>query len=180
VKITGLDLSLRDTGVAVIRTGNGQLPTVSVSRVRPGDKRTGHPRLKYLYTEVRQRAYGSDLIVVEGPAFAQGTIQHTMGGCWWIILHVVWLDNPDAEVVIVRPQELKQFATGRMKADKDEVMAAAINRYRDHVTLTNNNEADALILGAMGAYQKGFPLATVPLDHAKALANWPYRKGKDA
>lgn len=169
-RIAGLDLSLRDTGVALVQPG-----AVSVHRVRPG-KLTGHPRLKYLYTGVRELVHGADRIVVEGPAYAQRNIQHTMGGCWWIILHVVWLDNPDAEIVVVRTQELKRYATGRVSADKDEVLAAVINRYGILVPITNNNESDALVLAAMGAHEDGWPLASVPKGHAVALEKWPYTK----
>jgi crossover junction endodeoxyribonuclease RuvC len=168
-RIAGLDLSLRDTGVALVQPG----PVCSVYRVTPV-KQTGHQRLKTLYTEIRHLVYGTDLIVVEGPAFAQGSIQHTMGGAWWIILHVLWLDNPDVQVVVVAPTVLKRFATGKGNADKDEVLAATINRYHGLVPLTNNNEADAFNLAAMGAHMSGFPLAEMPKTHTKALEGWPY------
>ena len=46
-----------------------------------------------------------------------------------------------------------------------------------HVDVTNNNEADALVLAAMGADHLGAPLVDLPQTHRAALdaVQWPTR-----
>lgn len=173
-RIAGLDLSLTSAGVALVQPGGA----VSVHRVRPpaAAKATVHERLKVLYTEVRQLVHGATHITVEGPSFgSQG--QHKMGGMWWIVMHVLWLDNPDAEVVVVAPTTLKIYATGQgNKLEKDEIALMVARRYPE-VDIRNNDMADALVAAAMTADQLGCPLAEVPKTHRRALKDWPYKSG---
>lgn len=61
------------------------------------------------------------------------------GGMW----------NPPADrVLMVTPADLKKFATGKGNADKDTVMLAAA---KHEPSITNNDEADAWWLWAIGA-----------------------------
>lgn len=174
LRIAGLDLSLTSTGVALIQPGG----PVSVHRIQPppAAKATVHERLKCLYTEVRQLVAGATHITVEGPSFGSNQGQHKLGGMWWIVMHVLWLDNPDAEVVKVSPTTLKVYATGRgNKLEKDEVAIAVVRRY-PKVDIRNNDMADAWVLAAMTADQLGCPVVEVPKDHRRALKDWPYDK----
>jgi len=167
-RITGLDLSVTATGASQIQAGEA-----GVCRIRPGALR-GQPRLKSVYTQVRRYARGSDFIAVEGPSFASAQRQHLMGGMWWMVMHVLWLDGfTDANVVVVPPSALKKYATGTGNASKDEVLAAVVRRYIS-VPVADNNEADALVLAAMAADYHGFPIAEVPKANRQALAKWPY------
>jgi crossover junction endodeoxyribonuclease RuvC len=173
LRIAGLDLSLTSTGVALIQPGG----PVSVYRIQPPSaaKATVHERLKFLYTEVRQLVAGATHITVEGPAFNQNAAAHKMGGVWWNVMHVLWLDNPDAEVVVVSPTTLKVYATGRgNKLEKDEVAIKVVRRY-PAVDIRNNDMADAWVLAAMTADQLGCPVVEVPKDHRRALKDWPYK-----
>jgi crossover junction endodeoxyribonuclease RuvC len=173
LRIAGLDLSLTSTGVALIQPGG----PVSVYRIQPppAAKATVHERLKFLYTEVRQLVAGATHITVEGPSFGSNQGQHKLGGTWWIVMHVLWLDNPDAEVVEVSPTTLKVYATGRgNKLEKDEVAISVVRRY-PAVDIRNNDMADAWVLAAMTADQLGCPVVEVPKDHRRALKDWPYK-----
>ncbi|NUS59160.1 MAG: hypothetical protein HOV66_30530, partial [Streptomycetaceae bacterium] len=78
------------------------------------------------------------------------------------------------EVVEVTTGGVKKYATGKGNAGKDEVLAAVVRRYPD-VEVSNNNEADALVLRAMGCDHLGQPLAVVPQTHRAALDKvaWP-------
>lgn len=172
-KIVGLDLSLTSTGVAVVQAG-----VVSTHRIQPPGpaKMSRQARLRELYRGIRPLAWGATHITVEGPAYGAPQGMHLLGGVWWMVMHVMWLDNPDAEVVVVTPHLLKKYALGTSKAEKDEILAAVILRYG--VPVRGNDESDALVLAAMTADQLGQPLATVPQVNREALKYWPYADGK--
>jgi crossover junction endodeoxyribonuclease RuvC len=172
LRIAGLDLSLTSTGVALIQPGG----PVSVHRIQPpaAAKASAHERLKYLYTAVRSLVHGATHITVEGPSYGSNQGQHALGGVWWIVMHVLWLDNPEAEVVVVSPTTLKVYATGRgNKLEKDEVAISVVRRYPD-ADIRNNDMADAFVLAAMTADQLGCPLTEMPKTHRRALDAWPY------
>jgi len=169
LKITGLDLSLTSTGVAVFQAG-----AMSLTRLDAGKKLRGHKRLMYLRRAVCELARGSSHITVEGAAYERPQGQHKMGGMWWIIMHCLWLENPDASVVVVDPRTLKQYVLGKRSGEHDEVMLAAAKRYPD-AGIVNNDTADAVVLAAMTLDVLGMPLAAVPKTHQAALASWPYK-----
>ena len=174
LRIAGLDLSLTSTGVALIQPGG----PVSVHRIQPppAAKAAVHERLKFLYTGVRQLVHGATNITVEGPSFGSPQRQHLMGGMWWVVMHVLYLDNPDAEVVVVQPTTLKVYATGRgNKLEKDEVAIQVARRYPD-ADIRNHDMADAWVLAAMTADHLGCPLTELPKTHRRALDGWPYTK----
>jgi len=75
-----------------------------------------------------------------------------------------------------RPPKVRAiYATGKA-LDKDQVLAAVVRRY-PNVPIGNNNEADALILAAMGARKLGHPYEpSLPQTHLRAMdgAEWPH------
>src|SRR5690606_34094716 len=92
---------------------------------------------------------GPDLIVMEAPAFSKNNgMAHERAGLWWKIYEAV--TGYSVHVLVVKPNLRAKYATGRGNAGKDEVMLAASRRYPD-AEITNNNEADAVALAAMGA-----------------------------
>jgi hypothetical protein len=100
-----------------------------------------------------------------------------MGGIWWVCMHVLWLDNPDAVVVVVSPYNLKKYATGKAGSDKVEVAAAVISRWSFAVTC--DDESDSGVLAVMTCDQLGLgTFAPVPQAHRAALRDWPYADGK--
>jgi hypothetical protein len=68
-----------------------------------------------------------------------------------------------------------KYATGKGMIAKDAVLAAVVRRYVG-IDVTCNDEADALILAAMGARHLGQPIEdSLPLTHLAAMDNvhWP-------
>jgi Holliday junction resolvasome RuvABC endonuclease subunit len=174
LKITGLDLSLTGTGVAVYQPGGVAVHLLSQG-ANPKKIGGSQYRLLYLRRQVCELARGSTHIVVEGAAYARPEGQHKLGGLWWLVMHCLWMENPDAQVVVVDPGTVKQYVTGRRGAPKDQVMLAVQKRY-PMVEIIDNNTADATVLVAMCLDMLGCPPAPVPEAYrAPALASWPYK-----
>jgi hypothetical protein len=146
-----------------------------VHRLRPAPKLgTGHERLQWLLGEIGDHTRGSDLCTLEGPSYGSPNKQHAMGGLWWMVAHGLW--RRGIPYAVVTPDQLKIYACGTSRKDKDEVLAAVIRRYQG-VEVNGNDEADALVLAAMAAHYLGSPLAPVPATHLRALTmvKWPER-----
>lgn len=168
--IVGLDLSLTSTGTA--RIGD----KIWADRIVPR-KLSGHARMRHILLEVIGLTEGADLIVIEGPSFGSGVNarqsgHHERGGLWWLVTYQLW--RRERPFAVVPPAVLKRYGTGKGNASKDAVLAAAVRRYHQ-VEFDGNDEADALVLAAMGADQLGRPIATVPAAHRAALGSvtWP-------
>lgn len=176
--VIGLDPSLTATGLATptgVRTigSRGKTgATLDQRAVRLHDLAMDVVNAveKALYVTPRERL----LVVIEAPAFSRTTgHQHDRSGLWWLVVDEIHAIT-DVDVVEVQPTARAKYATGKGNAGKDEVLAAVVRRYPD-VNVTNNNEADALVLRAMGCDQIGQPLAVVPQSHRSALDKvaWP-------
>ena len=73
-------------------------------------------------------------------------------------------------VLPVPPSCRAKYATGKGNAGKDEVLLAVARRY-PHAPVGGNDEADALVLAAMGARLLGEPVEdSLPKAHLDALA----------
>jgi crossover junction endodeoxyribonuclease RuvC len=175
--VVGLDLSLTASGVATPEgvwtiTSKGAKDASLVARAIRLQR-----ILQQIFVEVSRaanEARGDVLVVLEAPAFSRTTgHQHDRSGLWWLVVHEIgsW-DRID--LVEVQPTARAKYATGKGNAGKDEVLAAVVRRYPD-VEVRNNNEADALVLRAMGCDHLGSPLADVPQTHRAALEKirWP-------
>lgn len=166
-RIIGLDLSLASTGVA------SNLGWVGRILSKP-DTGVGHfGRLRYIRGEVLDHVRGADLVVVEGLALGSQTGQHmTRAGMWHLVMEAI--DAADVAWAQVSPAQVKQYATGKGNASKDLVLASVIRRF-PAVAVSGNDEADALVLAAMGADHYGQPMAVMPELQRKALRKvaWP-------
>ncbi len=165
----GLDLSLADTGVAVIDEDGG----ITTARIR--SKAAPTPDLKaragrlvdHVSAILAAVPDGIECVTVEGMSFASRSAHaHDMGGLWWLV--VTGLIDVWHTVHVVPPSNVKKYATGNGGASKDEVLAQVIRRY-PATTLSNNNEADALVLAAIGARHHGHPVDDMPKLHLDAL-----------
>lgn len=185
-RVVGLDLSLTSTGLAATGTTNG-IPYAAVDRIttKPtGDNiRARTARLNHIVDAVHGWvAADTDLVVIEGPALATRSAHtHDRSGLWWLVINrLIANDHP---VVIVPPSSRAKYATGKGNAAKDAVLAAVVRRYPD-TDVTGNDEADALILAAMGARALGHPIETggvdgLPKTHLDAMTKiaWPATEG---
>lgn len=168
MKVIGLDLSLSSTGIASSHPG-------WCERIRIGPRADDPAQMKRLRT-IRDRVIlllgRPDLVVVEGLAVASQTGQHlTRAGLWHLVMERIDREFPWAEVP---PATLKKYATGKGNAGKDEVLAAVIKRF-PNVEVRGNDEADALVLAAMGADHLGQPMTAMPEASRAALGKvkWP-------
>jgi crossover junction endodeoxyribonuclease RuvC len=169
VSVLGLDLSLTSTGAA-LHTGGETL----TSRIRPPGGFRDHLRLSWLADKIAGLAQGIPLVIVEGPSYGSTTGQrghHERAGLWWAITLRLWHDS--VPFAVVPPAALKRYATGKGNAGKDDVLREVTKRFPWFTG--GNDEADALILAAMGADHLGQPLTPMPATHRAALdgVQWP-------
>lgn len=160
MKIIGLDLSLTNTGVA----GNGWTESI------PTGTRRGHERLQFIREAVADYTRMADFVVIEGLGFGHDT-DRAGAGLSWIIRHDLW--RRDVGYGLVPPSNRMMYATGKGQADKDKVLLAMARLFEWFAG--GNDEADALVLAAMGYDWAGAPLAKVPETHRRALkgCKWP-------
>lgn len=176
MKIVGIDLSLSSTGLAVIVNGRAQVARHKTAPVGDALARR-HYRLLEIAEVVRSWASGADLVVLEGPSYASTTgHQHDRSGLWWLVVHR--LLSSELPLGIVPPTSRARYATGKGNATKDAVIAAVVRRYPE-VDVTGNDQADALILAAMGARRLGHPIDVVPKASLTGMtgAAWPPESG---
>lgn len=180
--IVGLDLSLTSTGVAIIRDGD-----IKVRRITSKGKATAslgerRARLSEIAWQVPMPP-GLDLIVIEGPSYGQHrqSGQHDRAGLWWLLvdMYLTTNNNPDTGeptlTVEVPPAVRCKYATGKGNAGKDAVLLAVERRYPG-VKVSGNDEADALVLAAMGARWLDEPIEDyLPVKHLEAMdaVRWP-------
>ncbi len=187
-RVVGIDLSLTCTGLALPPIhANAAGNTMAIKKPSGQRPENGWPELRRLrwmrdrvVGEVRRFAGGvgagytcTVLVVIEGIAISRQTGQHmTRAGLWWMTV-----DALDAmagvQVAVVTPTCRAKYATGKGNAGKDVVMREVARRFPDFAG--GEDEADALVLRAMGMDHLGFPMAQMPQTHRDALAavQWP-------
>lgn len=165
MNVIGLDLSLTGTGVAT-PTGTYLVPSTGHKGATLTDRRE---RLHRILTGICQHGCPApqDLVVVEAPSLGQarqgGT--HDRAGLWWIV--VSHLLDRACHVIEVPPATLKKYVTGKGNAKKPDMRMAIYKRYG--VDITDDNEADAFALRALGLDLLGQPLAAMPAVNRTAL-----------
>ena len=112
-----------------------------------------------------------DLIAMEALAYAaKGE------GVWvlpWIFGRVVELaEKHDIPLIVVGTSQVKKYVLGKGAGpgtDKDNVMLAAEKRWRE-ADISNNNEADATVVCAVGCRYLGKPIDQVPKVNQEIMA----------
>lgn len=178
MKVVGLDLSLTSTGVALVTENGAVTDRITTKGARSDTLTDRHRRLRRIVMDVVNHDDRTDLVVIEGPAFSRSNPgMHDRSGLWWLVVDA--LERRDTTVIEVPPNLRAKYATGRGNAAKDDVLSAVIRRY-PNVDVNGNDEADALILAAMGARHLGHPLeATLSPLHLEAMTKvaWPEQLG---
>ncbi|MCF3101480.1 hypothetical protein IPZ58_07790 [Streptomyces roseoverticillatus] len=168
-RVAGLDISLTGTGIATAG-GTTRVPTRGHRKDSLVARRN---RIKLIADVVVTEVGNVDLAAVEGPvSYSQpGGSTWDRAGLWWQI--VDRLIGRDIPVAVIPPTCRAKYATGNGGARKAAVLEAAQRRYG--AILASDDEADALILRAMGCHFLGQPLADVPTGHGVALVGcqWP-------
>ncbi|MCG0066266.1 hypothetical protein L0F81_23740 [Streptomyces tricolor] len=174
-RVAGLDISLTGTGIATLG-GTIRVPTTGRRRDTILQRRT---RMRHIRDTVLTEVGTVDLACVEGPSHhSVGGSVWDRGGLWWLIID--GLCARSIPVAVIPPMSRAKYATGKGGSRKAAVLAAAQHRYG--AILPTDDEADALILRAMGLDWLGVPLAEVPEGHRAALAGcqWPDREAVTA
>jgi Holliday junction resolvasome RuvABC endonuclease subunit len=165
--VIGLDLSLTGTGVASTAGWTDV--------IRPAAKQRGHYRLQHIKATILELIPADvALVVVEGPSYGSQAGQaghHERAGLWWLVTHSLW--KTDVPFAVASPTARAKYATGKGNAGKADVVRETTRRF-DWFT-GGEDEADALVLAAMGADWLGHPLAPLPATHRQALdkVQWP-------
>jgi len=160
-RILALDLSLTATGWCL----DGECGRIRTSL-------RGMERIDAIARQVQALARDVELVVIEGYSFgSKGRSVFDvaeLGGCVRFLLHRLCIP-----FVCVPPATLKKYATGRGNCGKDEMIAAAIRRFR--FGGSDNNEADAFLLWCMARHAYEDPVARVPQPQAAAVraVAWP-------
>lgn len=175
-RVAGLDLSLTGTGIATYDPDPRRPSPVATKTVTTA-RLTGHPRLAEILLAISDLRH-CELVVIEDVWLGlKGNTALRLAELHGLVKHWLWLRC--IPYVLVQPAQLKLYAVGKgggNGAGKDQVLLAVERRYGGLTTVTDNNQADALVLLAMAAEHYGSPLAPVPAAHVAALAKvdgWP-------
>lgn len=182
MRVLGADLSLTSTGLAVAE--RGRLTGLENYKTK-GKRGDGYPefnaRIDYLTGEVfdfLEAAKPFDLAVIEAPSHgSKFGNPHERAGLWWNVYSMLAVKN--VPIATVAPKTRAKYITGDGRSDKAVVLAHAIEAYVGNGTprITNDDEADAAGLAAMGARHLGEPIELHDLhaDNLKAMeaAKWP-------
>jgi crossover junction endodeoxyribonuclease RuvC len=166
-RVIGVDLSMSATGLA---TAAG----ATLVKTKPQCWSSDLARLRHIAARVRDACVeaAAELVVLEGLSYGSnyGKVSER-AGLHWLVRHYV--DNAGFPIAIVTPSARCKYICGKGNAPKDAVMIACVQRLP--IVVSDNNEADAVILYAMGMDHLGAPIATMPAAHRAALggAQWP-------
>ena len=169
----GIDPSLTCTGVSLVDTATGATTVHSLATTgrKTATLRERHTRIVRIARWVEGTVTVPDVgvVAIERLSFGQSAgAHHDRSGLWWMIVDAL----AGHQVIEVSPKSLKKYATGTGNAGKDAVLLAVSRRYPG-VAITNNDEADALVLAAMAARAMGHPLeASLPQAHMLAYDTW--------
>jgi Holliday junction resolvasome RuvABC endonuclease subunit len=163
--IVGLDLSLTAAGLAEYNLDHEHFAVETYgTKGKRTDKyaqRGGRLQTMADHIIAWATAGSSDpvMVVVEGPALgSQNGSFFDRAGLWWLV--VSGLQARGIRVLVVPPKTRAKYATGNGNSGKDVVLAHVIEQYADFMdncSIRNDNEADALVLAAMGARYIGEP-----------------------
>ena len=187
MRVIGLDLSLRATGLAVIDTDTGAI-TVSVVKTRAARVGTSeHARIAWVVDRLDMLGHAIaehamphrppwvNLACIEGPSFgSQGGQAHERAGLWWSTVGDI--HRYGTAFAVIPPTTLKAYATGKGNADKILMMQAAMKRLGDRCPdLPDDNACDALWLALAAAHRVGAPQVALPAAQVARLdaVSWP-------
>lgn len=185
--VLGIDTSLTATGLCQVAfqglDSNGDpvglvMRCATVSAPPPaknGDrsKRAMARRVNRLLEQIEEALldHRPDLIAMEALAYAaKGE------GVWvlpWVWGRVIELcERHDIALIVVGTSQLKKYVVGKGAGpgtDKDSVMLAVAKRW-PQAEVSNNNEADATAVAAIGCRHLGMPIDNVPKDNQSIMA----------
>lgn len=175
MRVVGVDLSLRATGLAAIDDAVGIITVdtdVVKSTTDSGTLTSRHERLEAIAAAVVKYCKDANLVVIESPSYSSGGRgTWDRAGLWWWVISVLIITG--ATVAEISPKTRAKFVTNNGNAGKNAV-GIAIGRLWPDVALRDDNDSDALVLATMGAQHLGMDVPTKTW-HAVELAKitWP-------
>lgn len=165
--VIGIDGSLTATGLAVWRDGRFTSRTIHTAPGVPVED-----RWRYICGHIWPAITTHCVAAIEG-VFKGAKGRQALD---LAMVHAVIRYGLHARAVqfaIVDPQAIKQYATGKGNASKDEVIAAAEQRLG--ATIGDHNQADSLWLVAMTLHHYGRPMCSTTPAQAAVLdrISWP-------
>lgn len=160
--VTGIDPSLTGTGLARIVSDAGKVRAVATHTV--GSEPCGKSvearldRLSVIVSEVAEFILPGSLVLIESPAYTrQAGARHERSGLWWMVARAAKARG--CRVLECSPTARQRYAVGRAgsRVSKRDVIAAVTAMF-PRVHVANDDEADALVLAALGARLVGFPV----------------------
>lgn len=156
--VIGLDLSLTSSGVATVTPdGDVSLRLVKSSGHKADSFDARGDRLRAVVDAIVTPIPSSSAVAVELPVQTTGGAVLDRAGLFWLVVSA--LQEAGCSVTPINNAHRAMYAlpTTGAKRDKDAVLGATIRRYID-VPVTNNDDADALLLAAMLRRRLGAPL----------------------
>lgn len=165
--VFGIDLSLTSTGLASF---DGETWDVATVRTKPVDQSPGAfiDRVHHIAAEVINWCdpREGDVICIEGPSLhAKSNQLDRMFGAWWMVYAALTAHHGD--VWVIPPTVVKQLATGKGNASKDQVLLATTQRIPG-APITGNDTADATWLAVAGTHIQGDGIP-LPQQHLTGL-----------
>lgn len=165
--VVGIDGSLTATGLAVWRDGRFTSRTIHTSPGIPVED-----RWRYICGHIWPAITSHCVCAIEGVfKGAKGRQALDLAMVHAVIRY--GLHARATQFAIVDPQAIKQYATGKGNAGKDEVIAAA--KLRLGASVGDDNQADSLWLVAMTLHRYGAPMCDTTKAQADVLGriDWP-------
>ena len=161
-RVLALDLSLRATGWARERAGSVQSGVLATGNLR------GCRRLDEIARTVVGLAIADpavELVALEGYAFGRPNQAHQIGELGGTVRLELW--RRGMPYLVVQPNVVKQYATGKGNAGKEQMLADAIRRlgYQG----SSFDEADARWVHAVVMEAAGAPVVDMPQGHVAAV-----------
>jgi Holliday junction resolvasome RuvABC endonuclease subunit len=174
-RVLGIDSSLTATGLCridvwdrVSGVRDWTMTCATVGAPKPTPNKTKR-RMAYRVNKLIEQIEGAitdpdcpttaeypDLIAIEELAYAaKGESAWVLP---WIFGRVIELaEKYDIPLIAVGTKARAKYVTNNGNAGKDEVMLAAVKLWPE-AGITNNNESDAAIVGAVGCHYLGLPI----------------------
>lgn len=162
MRFIGIDYSTTSTGVAIC--GAGEWDTFSLAS-KPNGTTLGdyYDRIIDLAYRIESVLHDGDVLGIEGIAFAaRGQKVDRLHYAWHRT--VEHLTTAHSALHVVTTNQVKQLATGKGTAKKDEVLLAAERRI-PQAQVTNNDEADAVWIAVGASILAGSPVIDLPAAH---------------
>lgn len=175
-RFIGIDYSTTSTGVAVVEGSHWQTLTL---RSKPTGETLPHyyARINSLVDDILAviDLHPGDVVAIEGIAFsAKGRAVDRLHYAWHRTVERL-SHHVEQDVLVVITTQVKQLATGKGNAQKDEVLLATERRL-PQAQASNNDEADAVWIAVGASILAGSPVIDLPAAHMPKA----WTKGKTA